>query len=72
MGLILQAIGGAGTDASQFRDNVRAGVIGAHRDGTVLGSYSITSDGNSTECMIQRYRVEGAQRVPLAAPCPPR
>jgi ABC-type branched-subunit amino acid transport system substrate-binding protein len=72
MGLILQAIRGAGTDASQFRDNVRAGVIGAHRDGTVLGSYSITSDGDSTECMIQRYRVEGAQRMPLAAPCPPQ
>jgi branched-chain amino acid transport system substrate-binding protein len=72
MGLTLQAIRGAGTDASQFRDNVRNGVIGAHRDGTVLGSYSITSDGDSTECMIQRYRVEGTRRVPLGAPCPPR
>ena len=72
MGLILQAIRGAGTDASQFRDNVRGGVIGAHRNGTVLGSYSITSDGDSTECMIQRYRVEGGSRVALGAPCPPQ
>jgi hypothetical protein len=72
MGLVLQAIGGAGTDASQFRDNVRNGVIGAHRDGTVLGSYSITSDGDTTECMVQRYRVAGASRVPLGAPCPAR
>ena len=72
MNLVLQAISGAGTDASSFRDNVRNGLVGAHRDGTVLGSYSITSDGDTTECMVQRYRVEGARRVPLGAPCLPR
>jgi branched-chain amino acid transport system substrate-binding protein len=71
MGLVLQAIAGAGTDASSFRDNVRNGVLGAHRDGTVLGSYSITDEGDTTECMIQRYRVTGATRTPLGAPCPP-
>ena len=71
MGLVLQSIRGAGTDASSFRDNVRNGVLGAHRDGTVLGSYSITSDGDTTECMIQRYRVTGTARTPLGAPCPP-
>jgi branched-chain amino acid transport system substrate-binding protein len=71
MGLVLQAIGGAGTDASSFRDNVRNGVFGAHRDGTVLGSYAITSDGDTTECMIQRYRLRGTARVPLGSPCPP-
>jgi branched-chain amino acid transport system substrate-binding protein len=72
MGLVLQSIRGAGTDASSFRDNVRNGIFGAHRDGTVLGSYAITSDGDTTECMIQRYRVAGATPVPLGAPCPPR
>jgi branched-chain amino acid transport system substrate-binding protein len=72
MELVLQAISGAGTDASSFRDNVRNGVIGAHRDGTVLGSYSITSDGDTTECMVQRYRIQAAARQPLGAPCPPR
>lgn len=81
MALILQGIREAGTDASSFRDDVRNAVIGAHRDGTVLGSYSITSDGDTTECMIQRYRIESAARtgsrstahviVPLGAPCPP-
>jgi branched-chain amino acid transport system substrate-binding protein len=71
MGLVLQSIGVAGTDASSFRDNVRNGVFGAHRDGTVLGSYAITSEGATTECMIQRYRLAGATRVPLGAPCPP-
>jgi hypothetical protein len=60
---------------------VRHAVIGAHRDETVLGSYSITSEGDTTECMIQRYRVESSARiggrgvsgatVPLGAPCPP-
>ncbi len=66
MELILQAVRGAGTDASSFRDSVRNGVLGAHRDGTVLGSYAITSDGDTTECMIQRYRA----RRPSAPPCP--
>jgi ABC-type branched-subunit amino acid transport system substrate-binding protein len=72
MDLVLHAIENAGTDASSFRDNVRNGVFGAHLDGTVLGSYGITSDGDTTECMIQRYRVEGATRIPLGAPCPAR
>jgi branched-chain amino acid transport system substrate-binding protein len=70
--LILQAIRGAGTDASSFRDNVRNGVIGAHRDDTVLGSYSITSEGDTTECMVQRYRLAGTAAQPLGAPCPSR
>ena len=66
MALVLQAIDGAGNDASQFRDNVRHGVIGANRTDTVLGNYSITSDGDTTECMIQRFRGADA----LGAPCP--
>ena len=70
MDLVLQAIAGAGTDASSFRDNVRNGVLGAQRYDTVLGSYSITDDGDTTECMIQRYRVVGASPAPLGAPCP--
>jgi branched-chain amino acid transport system substrate-binding protein len=70
MALVLQAIREAGTDASSFRDDVRHAVIGAHRDDTVLGSYSITSEGDTTECMIQRYRIQGANRIPLSAPCP--
>jgi branched-chain amino acid transport system substrate-binding protein len=63
MALVLGAIGGAGNDASSFRDNVRKSVFGAHRDGTVLGSYAITSDGDTTECMIQRYRIERAAAI---------
>lgn len=82
MALALQGIHDAGTDAPSFRENVRKAVIGAHRDGTVLGSYSITSEGDTTECMIQRYRVDsptriggpviGKELVPLGAPCPTR
>jgi branched-chain amino acid transport system substrate-binding protein len=75
MGLVLQGIRGAGTDASSFRDAMRNAVIGAHRDGTVLGSYSITDQGDTTECMIQRYRIRnggaGEAMTPLGAPCPP-
>jgi branched-chain amino acid transport system substrate-binding protein len=66
MEVVLRSIASAGTDASQFRDNVRGEVFGATRPGSVLGDYSISSDGDTTECMIQRYR--GAQ--PLGAPCP--
>ena len=72
MALVLQGIRDAGTDASSFRDDVRGAVIGAQRDGSVLGSYSITSDGDTTECMIQRYRINGMARQPLAARCPPQ
>ena len=72
MALALHGIGDAGTDASSFRDKVRGTVFGAHLDGTVLGSYAITSDGDTTECAIQRYRVAGTARVPLGAPCSTR
>ena len=71
MGLVLQAIRGAGTDASSFRDSVRNDVFGSHRDGTVLGSYSITDQGDTTECMIQRYEGERPNTRVLGAPCPP-
>jgi branched-chain amino acid transport system substrate-binding protein len=67
MELVLQSISGAGTDASQFRDNVREGAFGAERTGSVIGDYSIDSDGDTTECRIQRYRGE----EPLGAACPP-
>ncbi len=70
MGLILQAIREAGTDASSFRDDVRGDVLGAQRDGTVLGSYSITSEGDTTECMVQRYEGERPHAATLGAPCP--
>jgi branched-chain amino acid transport system substrate-binding protein len=72
MELAMQAIAGAGTSASEFRDAVRNGVLGAERDNSVLGIYSITSDGDSTECMIQRYRISGQTQVPDGTPCPPR
>src|SRR5262249_3721109 len=72
MELALQAIGGAGTAADQFRDAGRNGVLGAERSNSVIGIYSITSDGDSTECMIQRYRVSGGTEIPEGAPCPPR
>jgi ABC-type branched-subunit amino acid transport system substrate-binding protein len=71
MQLVLQGIREAGTDASSFRDHVREAVIGAHRDDTVLGSYSITSEGDTTECMVQRYRLKPT-RLPIGAPCPPQ
>jgi hypothetical protein len=46
-------------------------VIGGERRESVLGPYSITGEGDSTVCMVQRYRVNDARLLPLAAPCPP-
>jgi branched-chain amino acid transport system substrate-binding protein len=72
MNLILGAIADAPDNADQFRDSVRDGVLGAERSESAFGPFSITSDGDSTICRIQRYRVQGPERVPLDAPCPPR
>jgi branched-chain amino acid transport system substrate-binding protein len=72
MNLVLDAIGDADDNSDEFRRSVRNGVLDAERPESVLGPYSITEDGDSTVCMIQRYRVQGDQRTPLDAPCPPR
>jgi branched-chain amino acid transport system substrate-binding protein len=71
MALVLQAIGDADSGADAFRDSVRQGVIGGERRESVLGPYSITREGDSTVCAIQRYRIRGEAREPLDAPCPP-
>jgi ABC-type branched-subunit amino acid transport system substrate-binding protein len=71
MAFALQAIGAANTNSNQFRTEVRDGVIGGERRESVLGPYSITDDGDSTVCMVQRYRVRDGRPQPLEAPCPP-
>jgi ABC-type branched-subunit amino acid transport system substrate-binding protein len=71
MALALQAIGAANTNSDQFRTEVRDGVIGSERRESVLGPYSITDDGDSSVCMVQRYRARDGQLQPLDAPCPP-
>ncbi|MGH2955470.1 MAG: ABC transporter substrate-binding protein [Solirubrobacterales bacterium] len=70
MALVLQAIGDADAAADGFRDAVRQGVIGGERRESALGPYSITREGDSTVCAIQRYQVRGDARRPLSAPCP--
>ncbi|MGH2983100.1 MAG: hypothetical protein ACRDK5_02410 [Solirubrobacterales bacterium] len=70
MAFALQAIGAANTNSDQFRSEVRDGVIGGERRESVLGPYSITDEGDSTVCMVQRYLVRGGQPQPLDAPCP--
>jgi ABC-type branched-subunit amino acid transport system substrate-binding protein len=71
MSFALQAIGAANTNSDQFRTEVRDGVIGGERRESVLGPYSITDEGDSTVCTVQRYVVNGAQLEPRDAPCPP-
>ncbi len=71
MQIVLDAIADGSDSGDQFRDSVRDGVLGVQRSESALGPYSITDEGDSTVCMIQRYRVEGDRRAPLDAPCPP-
>jgi ABC-type branched-subunit amino acid transport system substrate-binding protein len=71
MAFALQAIGAANTNSDQFRTEVRDGVIGGERRESVLGPYSITDEGDSTVCMVQRYRVSRGKLQALEAPCPP-
>jgi branched-chain amino acid transport system substrate-binding protein len=70
MELVLTAIGEADDSADGFRESVREGVLDVERPESVFGAYSITEEGDSTICLIQRYRGEGADRTPLGAPCP--
>ena len=69
MALALQAIAEA-EDDPEFRAGVRDAVLGAERSGSVLGSFSITDEGDTTLCRVQRYRGEGAQSLPEDATCP--
>jgi branched-chain amino acid transport system substrate-binding protein len=71
MALALQAIGEADRGAESFREEVVDGLLGAQRSGTVLGDYSITKEGDTTLCLIQPYRVEGGQPIPLSPVCVP-
>ena len=42
-----------------FRGSVVDGVLDSEHPDSVLGSYSITSEGDTTLCAVQRYRLEG-------------
>jgi ABC-type branched-subunit amino acid transport system substrate-binding protein len=70
MRLVLRAIEDADTSADGFREEVRDGVLGADLQESVFGPFSITDEGNSTLCKVQRYRIEGAAITPKGAPCP--
>ena len=54
----------------EFRTAVVDGVLGSEHPGSILGLYSITADGDTTLCAIQRYREEGGEPVPGEAVCP--
>jgi ABC-type branched-subunit amino acid transport system substrate-binding protein len=71
MRLVLRAIEDADTSADGFREEVRDGVLGARIEDSLLGPFSITDEGDSTLCKVQRWRVEGIRLSPEGAPCPP-
>lgn len=69
MQLVLAAIAEAqGED--EFRPGVAAAVLDAERPDSVLGSYSITPEGDTTLCPVQRYEVRSSALVPGASICP--
>jgi branched-chain amino acid transport system substrate-binding protein len=71
MRVVLEAIKDVdGSD--QFRTAVVDGVIGSEHPESVLGLYSITSEGDSTLCAVQRYErpSAGGRQVPGESVCP--
>ena len=70
MSLVLAAIGEADDSGRDFRPAVADAVLSAERPDSILGSYSITGDGDSTLCAIQPYRVGGLERTPEKPICP--
>ena len=70
MSLVLQAIAEAADANEEFRDAVVDAVLGAERPESILGRYSITDEGDSTLCAIQRYTVDAGRPVPDQATCP--
>jgi branched-chain amino acid transport system substrate-binding protein len=70
MTLALTAIGQADGKADGFRGRVSDAAFDADRDESVIGRYSITPDGDTTLCTIQRYEIEGAELRPIGPiPC---
>jgi branched-chain amino acid transport system substrate-binding protein len=71
MALALQAIAEAADADEDFRGAVVDAMLGAQRPNSVLGSYSITDEGDSTVCAIQPYSVRGDDLIPGKPICPP-
>jgi branched-chain amino acid transport system substrate-binding protein len=72
MTLALAAIEQADGKADGFRGRVSDAALDADRDASVIGRYSITPDGDTTLCTIQRYEIEGAEPRPIGPmPCVP-
>lgn len=67
MRVALEAIGEADRQEG-FRASVVGGVLGSEHPDSVLGSYSITAEGDSTLCAVQRYLLEPLR--PDRAVCP--
>jgi branched-chain amino acid transport system substrate-binding protein len=68
MRIALEAIGGADSEDG-FRASVIDGILDSQHTDTVLGTFAITSEGDTSLCEVQRYRVD---RRPIAgeAACP--
>ncbi|HET8975215.1 MAG TPA: ABC transporter substrate-binding protein [Solirubrobacterales bacterium] len=71
MGLALQGIEAAAGGDEKFRTGVTNAVLGAERPNSVLGTYSIGGDGETTLCALQPYSLEGGRSVPGRPICPP-
>jgi branched-chain amino acid transport system substrate-binding protein len=68
MRVALEAIGGADSEDG-FRASVIDGILDSQHDDSTLGTFAIGSEGDTSLCAVQRYRLEG-RLVPLEAVCP--
>ena len=67
MRVALEAIGKADRQGG-FRASIVAGILGSEHPDSILGGYSITEEGDSTLCAVQRYLLEPLR--PERAVCP--
>jgi branched-chain amino acid transport system substrate-binding protein len=72
MQLALGAIESASDSGEEFRSDVREAVFDAKRPDSVLGTYEITDEGDSTLCAVQPYELTAGEPVPGKPICPPR
>jgi branched-chain amino acid transport system substrate-binding protein len=70
MTVALLAVEDADGDSDGFRGRVVDAALDTDRADSVLGRYSISGEGETTLCAVQRYEIEGAVPRPGAAPCP--
>ncbi len=71
MAVVIQAIDDRDTSAADFRSAVAGALLHVERQDSVLGPYSFTTEGETTLCKVQLYRISGSHETPGKPICAP-